>query len=555
MPMLCHQMTPWMDHAPPPPPSASAVPAQPPRLCRVTAAHCACALPLQDADGPAVPGQAEDRMRKLKFKGKRAMRVGPNSQVVQQQQQLQQSPGFNALPGATDSAAQEREDDLVQQIEFEQRVKALAAESEARRRQAQQAADRPGGVLDTTAGTVPRRGAQRVGGDGGDDDNIYANVQPLSKTLMPGADDSGAAKEYESSQLGPGQVRRGALPTTACFVRNFCCCCLPPPPLASLQAGLTVAAVALGAVFLLTSGGGADFAPSSSRRAASPTSQQQSAALSEEARRDLEKQLAEVEAQLAAGGGDEALEAAAVLNARLGHYPAAEAQLVRLAAAKPQDGEVQRVLAEAQAAQGEWEAAVGSYKKAWEDGGRRSLEVLQGLAGALVAGGKEAAAVEAVLAAQAAGGSDGIGAVELQLLAGRTYAQWRGHVPDALAVYDALIAVGGVGGWAGGRSGRWAGAGVLLPVRVPRPWLVPLLSCRPVRLVLLVLLVTVPPLLPAAPRLQSSPDDFRAYLAKGLLLNQQGRAGDAERYFMQARFHATNSNRQVVDQIIQARSQ
>ena len=79
----------------------------------------------------------------------------------------------------------------------------------------------------------------------------------------------------------------------------------------------------------------------------------------------------------------------------------------------------------------------------------------------------------------------------------------------------------------------------------------------------LVLLITVPPLLPPAtcrcsplpPAPQSSPDDFRAYLAKGLLLNNQGRAGDAERYFMQARFHATNTNRQVVDQIIQSRSQ
>ena len=37
------------------------------------------------------------------------------------------------------------------------------------------------------------------------------------------------------------------------------------------------------------------------------------------------------------------------------------------------------------------------------------------------------------------------------------------------------------------------------------------------------------------PVLQSSPNDFRAYLAKGLLLKDQGRAGDAERYFIQVR--------------------
>jgi hypothetical protein len=62
----------------------------------------------------------------------------------------------------------------------------------------------------------------------------------------------------------------------------------------------------------------------------------------------------------------------------------------------------------------------------------------------LLADGKEAAAVQAVQAAAAAGGSSGIGEAELQLLAGKTYAQWRGHVPDALAVYDGLIQVGGV---------------------------------------------------------------------------------------------------------------
>ncbi len=33
--------------------------------------------------------------------------------------------------------------------------------------------------------------------------------------------------------------------------------------------------------------------------------------------------------------------------------------------------------------------------------------------------------------------------------------------------------------------------------------------------------------------LQRFPDDFRAYLAKGLLLKDQGREGDATRYFIQ----------------------
>lgn len=58
-----------------------------------------------------------------------------------------------------------------------------------------------------------------------------------------------------------------------------------------------------------------------------------------------------------------------------------------------------------------------------------------------MADGKEADAVAAVQAAQAPGGSSGIGEVELALLAGKTYAQWRGHAPDAVAVYDGLIEV------------------------------------------------------------------------------------------------------------------
>ncbi len=148
-----------------------------------------------------------------------------------------------------------------------------------------------------------------------------------------------------------------------------------------VQAGLAVAAVLLGAVFLLTSGGG-DFAPAP--RASSAVVQQggQAAQLSEELRSDLQQQLEELEARLVADGSDtEALEGAAVTNFRLGEYAAAEKQLAQLAAARPDDAEVLRVLAESQAAQGSWPASVASYRKAWEASGRASLEILQGLAG------------------------------------------------------------------------------------------------------------------------------------------------------------------------------
>ncbi|KAL4458116.1 hypothetical protein ABPG75_012981 [Micractinium tetrahymenae] len=400
-----------------------------------------------EEDAPAVPGQREDRVKAVKFKGKRSMRGGPQSQAAQQYARgaaEAAQPGFNVLGGAPDDSPRE---DLVEAIEFEQRLKQLKAESEARKAEAAAAAAAGGGVLDA--------------GRRQQEEDIYANVQPLSKSLLGSQDDSGAAKEYEGAQFGPS------------------------------QAGLAVAAVLLGAVFLLTSGG-ADFAPDS-RPAATLQQAGAAPALGEEQRAEVEAQLAEVQAKLAADGDDlQSLEAAAVLNARLGKFADAEQQLSKLAAARPGDAEVLRVLAEAQAAQAKWGAAAGSYRKAWEAGGRGSLEVLQGLAGVLVADGKEAAAVQAVQAARAEGGSSGVGDAELALLLAKTYAQWRGHVPDALAVYDLLI--------------------------------------------------------------ESRPDDFRAYLAKGLLLKEQGREGDAQRYFIQAKYYA-KENKQLVESIISARQQ
>ena len=49
--------------------------------------------------------------------------------------------------------------------------------------------------------------------------------------------------------------------------------------------------------------------------------------------------------------------------------------------------------------------------------------------------------LQAVAAVKAAEGKVGIGAVELQLLLGKVFAQWRGHTNDALAVYDSLVKV------------------------------------------------------------------------------------------------------------------
>lgn len=134
-----------------------------------------------------MPGQREERVKAVKFKGKRSMRQGPQAQQAQQYAGSGASaqPGFNVLQEGSEA----KTENLVDQIEFEQRLKALQAESVALRQQKQQAAA-GGGILDA--------GRQQ-------DEDIYANVQPLAKTLLS-RDDSGAAKEYEGAQFGPSQV-------------------------------------------------------------------------------------------------------------------------------------------------------------------------------------------------------------------------------------------------------------------------------------------------------------------------------------------------------------
>ncbi|CAG7903285.1 unnamed protein product [Brassica rapa] len=73
---------------------------------------------------------------------------------------------------------------------------------------------------------------------------------------------------------------------------------------------------------------------------------------------------------------------------------------------------------------------------------------------------------------------------EVELLLGKAYSDW-GHISDAIAVYDRLIT--------------------------------------------------------------DHPEDFRGYLAKGILLKENGSRGDAERMFIQARFFAPDKAKAFVD--------
>ncbi|XP_035816265.1 uncharacterized protein [Zea mays] len=78
--------------------------------------------------------------------------------------------------------------------------------------------------------------------------------------------------------------------------------------------------------------------------------------------------------------------------------------------------------------------------------------------------------------------------IQVDLLLGKAYSDW-GHISDAISVYDKLIT--------------------------------------------------------------DHPEDFRGYLAKGIILKENGKAGDAERMFIQAKFFAPEAAKALVDRYAQ----
>jgi len=78
--------------------------------------------------------------------------------------------------------------------------------------------------------------------------------------------------------------------------------------------------------------------------------------------------------------------------------------------------------------------------------------------------------------------------IQVDLLLGKAYSDW-GHISDAVSVYDKLI--------------------------------------------------------------NEHPEDFRGYLAKGVILKENGKSGDAERMFIQAKFFAPEAAKALVDRYAQ----
>ncbi|KAH9716530.1 TPR REGION domain-containing protein [Citrus sinensis] len=250
--------------------------------------------------------------------------------------------------------------------------------------------------------------------------------------------------------------------------------------------GVGVAVVIFGLVFAL-----GDFLPSGS---VSPTEEAGvvNKELSEEEKNVLQTRLKKYEETLSISPKDStALEGAAVTLAELGDYTRAVSLLQDLAKEKPSDPDVFRLLGEVKYELKDYEGSAAAYRVSTMVSKDINFEVLRGLTNALLAAKKPDEAVQFLLASRerlSTGKSDDLSVkdgrsgdkketepqkvdpIQVELLLGKAYSDG-GRVSDAVAVYDRLIS--------------------------------------------------------------SYPNDFRGYLAKGIILKENGKVGDAERMFIQ----------------------
>ncbi|KAE9621238.1 putative 43kDa postsynaptic protein [Lupinus albus] len=193
-----------------------------------------------------------------------------------------------------------------------------------------------------------------------------------------------------------------------------------------------------------------------------------------------------------------ALEGAAVTFAQLGEYAKAASLLNDLTKEKPNDADVLRLLGEVNYELKDYEGSVAAYKTSAMASKDIEFEVLRGLTNSLLAAEKPDEAVQFLLSCRerlsseilskkhdnSPTDSQKLDPIQVELLLGKAYSDW-GHVSDAVAVYDQLIS--------------------------------------------------------------THPDDFRGYLAKGIILKENKNIGDAERMFIQARFFAPDKAKVLVD--------
>ncbi|KAM3749903.1 hypothetical protein ACB098_05G220400 [Castanea mollissima] len=257
------------------------------------------------------------------------------------------------------------------------------------------------------------------------------------------------------------------------------------------QIGVGVAVLVFGLVFAL-----GDFLPSGS---VSPTEDGAvvNNKLSEEEKATLQTRLKDYEATLTNSPKDPiALEGAAVTLTELGEYTQAVSVLQDLTKVKPSDPDVYRLLGEVKYELKDYDGSVAAFKISDMVSKEINFEVLRGLTNSLLAAKKPDEAVQFLLGSRERLNSQNsdskveetnlqqVDPVQVELLLGKAYSDW-GHISDAVSVYDRLIS--------------------------------------------------------------SHPDDFRGYLAKGIILKENGKVGDAERMFIQARFFAPEEAKALVD--------
>ncbi|WJX42572.1 hypothetical protein P8452_29789 [Trifolium repens] len=255
--------------------------------------------------------------------------------------------------------------------------------------------------------------------------------------------------------------------------------------------GIGVAVAVFGLVFAL-----GDFLPSGSPNEDTAVVNDK---LSDKDKAALQNRLKEFEATLSNSPRDPtALEGAAVTLAELGEYARAASLLDDLTKEKPNDAEAFRLLGEVKFELKDYEGSVVAYKDSAKVSEDIKFDVLRGLTNSLLAAKKPDEAVQLLLACRdrlssedfnkksesSPTDSQKLDPIQVELLLGKAYSDW-GHVGDAIAVYDQLIS--------------------------------------------------------------THPDDFRGYLAKGIILKENKNIGDAERMFIQARFFAPDKAKALVD--------
>ncbi|MQL78662.1 hypothetical protein Taro_011088 [Colocasia esculenta] len=213
--------------------------------------------------------------------------------------------------------------------------------------------------------------------------------------------------------------------------------------------------------------------------------------LSEEEKQYLETKLRQYQETMSLSPDDlSALEGAAVTSAELGDYSQASSLLEKLTKERPKDSDAFRLLGEVKYELNDYEGSVAAYKNSLPASESLNFEVLRGFTNALLAARRPDEAVQVLLSSrehlrtgnvnvpgEVMGESSNsnkevekIDPIQVDLLLGKAYSDW-GHISDAVSVYDQLIS--------------------------------------------------------------TYPNDFRGYLAKGIILKENGNVGDAERMFIQ----------------------